>query len=61
MDRIARLLPTAEGIGRNRGKIAGFAVGVAAPLLLAALAVVIYTGYGFGEVRTVLPPVYPNF
>jgi hypothetical protein len=61
MDRIARFVPSVEDLDRNRGKIAGFLVGVAVPLVLAALFVVIYTGHGFGETPVSRPPVYPNF
>jgi hypothetical protein len=31
------------------------------PLVLVALFIVIYTGYGFGEVPGPRPPIYPNF
>jgi hypothetical protein len=61
MRRIARLLPTAEGIDRNKAKIAGFAAGIVGPLVLVALFTVLYTGYGLGETPVPLPPIYPNF
>jgi hypothetical protein len=61
MRRLANLLPTAEGIARNRAKIAGFAAGVVGPLLVVALFIVIYTGHGILEQPVPLPPIYPNF
>jgi hypothetical protein len=61
MRRLARLVPTAEGIARNKAKIAGFAAGVVGPLLLVALFTVIYTGHGLFVQPQPLPPIYPNF
>jgi hypothetical protein len=61
MRRLARLVPTAEGIARNRAKIAGFVAGIVAPLVLVALFTVIYTGHGLFVQPEALPPVYPNF
>ena len=61
MRRLARLLPTAEGLDRNKAKIAGFAAGIVVPLVLVALFTVIYTGHGLGETPVPLPPIYPNF
>ena len=61
MRRLARLLPTAEGLDRNKAKIAGFVAGVVVPLVLVALFTVIYTGHGLGETPVPVPPIYPNF
>ncbi len=61
MRRLARLLPTPEGLARNRARIAGFAFGVAAPLVLSAFVTVLYTGHGLSETPVSPPPVYPNF
>lgn len=61
MRRLSRLLPTAEGIYRNKAKIAGFVAGVVGPLMLVALFTVIYTGHGIFEQPVPLPPIYPNF
>lgn len=61
MRRLARVLPTPAGIARNQAKIAGFAFGVLAPLMLAALFIVAYTGHGLWVTPVSPPPVYPNF
>ena len=61
MRRLSRLLPTAEGIDRNKAKIAGFAAGVVGPLMLVALFTVIYTGHGLWDSPPPVPPIYPNF
>ena len=61
MRRLASLVPTAEGIDRHKAKIAGFAAGVVAPLMLPALFIVIYTGHGITETPQPLPPIYPNW
>lgn len=61
MRRLARLVPTADGLDRNKAKIAGFVAGVVGPLVLVALFTVIYTGYGLSETPVSRPPIYPNF
>jgi hypothetical protein len=63
MRRLARLLPTSEGIARNRAKIAGFAAGIVLPLIVAGLGIVAYTGQGLSETgtRASAEIVYPNF
>lgn len=61
MRRLARLVPTADGLDRNKAKIAGFVAGVVVPLVLVALFTVIYTGHGLSETPVSLPPIYPNF
>lgn len=61
MEAIMRRLPTAEGIGRNRGKIAGFAFGVLAPLLLAGVLVTAYTGHSLFITPPPPTPIYPNW
>jgi hypothetical protein len=61
MRRIARLLPTADGIARNSAKIGGFAAGVVGPLVLVGFFMVLYTGYGLSEIPEPPPVIYPNF
>jgi len=54
-------LPTADDLHRNRAKIAGFVFGLVAPVMLAALFIVTYTGHGIFITPVSPPPVYPNF
>lgn len=61
MQAILRRLPTAEGIERNRAKIAGFVVGVIAPLLIAGVFVTAYMGHGLFVTPEPPPPIYPNW
>jgi hypothetical protein len=61
MRRLASLLPTTGAIVRNRARIAGFAFGVVAPLVLSAFVTVIYTGHGLSETPVAPAPVYPDF
>lgn len=61
MRRLARFLPTADGIARNRAKIGGFAAGIVLPLIVAGLGIVAYTGQGLSETAPVAAEViYPN-
>lgn len=62
MQAITRRLPTAEQIDRNKAKLAGFAAGIAGPLVLALFMGVVYTGESaFVEPRPDETPVYPVF
>ena len=46
---------------RNKAKIAGFAAGVALPIVVSAIVVVTYRGYGWGEDVPQIAPVYTLF
>ena len=64
MDAIMRRLPipTAEGLDRNKAKIAGFAAGLLLPLVVVSVFLVGYSGYGLSETPTQpAAPVYPNW
>ena len=61
MRSILMRLPTADDLHRNRAKIAGFVFGLVAPVMLAALFIVTYTGHGIFITPVSPPPVYPNF
>lgn len=61
MDRILRRLPDPDALHRRRGAFAGFAAGVAVPLLLAGLVLVSFRGYGITEDAPTPPQVYTNF
>jgi len=61
MRAILRRLPTVDDLHRHRAKIAGFVFGLLAPVMLAALFVVTYTGHGILVTPASPPPVYPNF
>ncbi|MEM9971293.1 MAG: hypothetical protein AAF762_09375 [Pseudomonadota bacterium] len=46
---------------RNKGAFAGLTVGIAAPLILVALFLVTYRGYGITEEAPVPQQVYTDF
>ena len=61
MHVLARRLPDADWLHRNRGAILGLAAGIFGPLLLAAFVTVVYTGHGLWETPPKPPVVYPNW
>ena len=55
-------LPDASGWwDRNKVKVAGFAAGMVLPIVISALVVVTYRGYGWGENPPQIAPVYTSF
>lgn len=61
MQRLQRILPTRDGLYRKRGKIAGFATGVAGMLFMGAFATVVATGHPIDLGPPPPVQVYSNF
>ena len=59
--RILDRLPSSDSIYRRRGAFAGFAAGVFVPVVLAALVLVSFRGYGITDEPPQMAPIYTNF
>ncbi len=61
MENLVAKLPDGETLHRRRGAFAGFATGVFVPLVLAALVLVSFRGYGIMDSEPTPPQIYTAF
>ncbi|NNJ69167.1 MAG: hypothetical protein HKP54_14145 [Boseongicola sp.] len=61
MQNVLNRMPDSASLHRRRGAFAGFAAGIAVPLLLVGVFIVSFRGYGIMEEAPQPPQIYSNF